>query len=116
MGILIKILIHLYNGAKIKHLFILNYKVIESEYEYVIYLNRNAVFCNIVQLKSVLNNLNLNKNIVINVENLDIIDHSFLSFIENYKRNDEFQRSFELIGMDKLKGLSNHPLATRIKN
>ncbi|MEY5040509.1 MAG: hypothetical protein RLZZ414_30 [Bacteroidota bacterium] len=116
VGILIKILIHLYNGAKIKNLFILNYKIIESEHEYVIYLNRNAVFCNVVQFKSILNTLNKNKNIVINAENLDIIDHSFLSFIENYKRNNEFQRSFQLLGMDKLKGLSNHPFATRIKN
>jgi len=114
-GIAIKFIIHIINGANIKYLFKLKYEVIQNENNYVIKLYQNAIFANVVRFKEVLNKLNPDKNIIIDCENTQIIDHSFLSFVYNYQKNDTYQRNIQFTGLNHHKSLSAHNLATKIK-
>jgi len=114
-GIILNFIVHLYNGAKFKYFFKLEHELIEEENQYIILLKQNGIFSNIVNFKSILNTLKTNKNIIIDCGKMNIIDHSFMAFVKNFQKNDPFERNIEFIGKNNLHGLSQHPLATRVK-
>jgi hypothetical protein len=60
-----------------------------------------------------LNHLNTEKEIVIELRNTNLVDHSFMAFI-TYYQSDFIRKGgrFEITGLQNHRKFSDHPLAT----
>jgi MFS superfamily sulfate permease-like transporter len=99
-GIILKLIIHLINGAPMKNLF--NAKVSVNEHK--ITVNGAAVFSNFIGIKKAILSFPYTENIVLDVTKCQLIDHSV---IENlYHIKDDFTvegGSLEILGIDEFK-------------
>lgn len=115
-GIVLKLLLHIWNGGGFKNLFVSNVSVSFNENQYLVEVQNSAVFSNYLGLKSKLEAIPQGMNVQIDFSQSPLIDHSVLEnlqlFIEDYQRQGG---QMELIGMQDHKPLSNHPLAARKK-
>lgn len=118
-GILIKLLIHLINGIKLKDLFRVNLSVINMKGQYLIRLKNPAIFSNFIPFTNKLKTIPRNAHIVVDFTYVPLIDHTFmegLSHIEEevYDKGGKI----EFKGFDKHHYFSDHPLAGRtlVKN
>lgn len=116
-GILIKIIIHLFNGASISSLFRSDIEVMEinGSDKIEIFPKRAAVFTNLIQFKNALYGLPKGKQVYVNFCFSYMVDHSTLSmldrFIYDYKNGGG---EVHITGMEHHRSLSNDPLATRV--
>lgn len=114
IGIIVKFLFHLYNGAKIKSLFKAFYTIIESEEAITINVTESAIFSNLIGFKKLLTNLSQGKKIIFDLSKTILIDHSFMAFVTHFEKEYNLNEiNFKIIGLEKHKSLSNHPLATK---
>jgi MFS superfamily sulfate permease-like transporter len=118
-GIITKWLIHIYYGLPFKYAFkpMLYVEHNEEENEYRIKVFYSAVFSNWIRFKSALDEIPRGKKIILDFENANIIDHTAVENIEQYKK--EYEQSggiFELCGLDNHRKLSSHHHATLVKN
>jgi MFS superfamily sulfate permease-like transporter len=106
---------HLYNGVDMKSLF--TARLVQSNSNpgiLSIHIERSALFTHIVKSKRLLEKLEKGKHIYFHFDNCCVIDHSYLEFITHFKNDYEQQGGkFELIGLDAVQPISDHPLATR---
>jgi len=113
-GVSVKMIFHLMNGAKIKNLFVANFNISQDEDSVKIIVNDVAIFTHLVKYKKLLNQIPNNKQITIEFKTCKLIDHSFLNFIFDFKRERELAGGrVDLAGLDKHTKLSSHPLATK---
>ena len=112
-GILVKLLYHIYHGAKIKSLFKPFYEIEENASQVIVHLKESALFSNLIGFKKMLNHLNTEKEIVIELRNTNLVDHSFMAFI-TYYQSDFIRKGgrFEITGLQNHRKFSDHPLAT----
>lgn len=112
-GMLTELAFHLYYGAKVSQLFKADYLLKEDADTLSIEVKGSLVFTNLISFKRLLTRLPRRKKILLDVREATLIDHSFLSFLNQFAT--QYQREdgiFELIGLDALKPLSQDPLAT----
>ncbi len=119
VGIVIKLLIHVINGVKIRELFKVNLSVLNKKGEILIRLKNPAIFTNFIPFTNKLRTIPRNANIVVDFTYVPLIDHTFmegLSHIEEevYDKGGKI----EFKGFDKHHYFSDHPLAGRklVKN
>jgi len=114
-GILVKFIFHLYRGVKLSNLFISHWTKSESQGNTKIKVQDAAIFSNLIGFRKLLSNLDRKSNIVFDLSEATLIDHSFMAFI-NYYANDfnEGGGSFIIIGLENHRRLSNHELSTCI--
>jgi MFS superfamily sulfate permease-like transporter len=116
VGILLKMAIHLFNGAPISTLFKVPIQVSNSDKEYLIEINKAALFSNFLGLKSKLEEIPAGNKVVVSLKNAKLVDHSVLNSLENFKQHYESAEdggSVIIIGLEHHKPMSKHPLSSR---
>jgi MFS superfamily sulfate permease-like transporter len=115
-GILLKFVMHIARGARLKSLFKTEVEVVALEDEaYEVTVKDAAIFSNYLSIKAVLDKLPQKKQLVLNLAEVDIIDHTVMEHLHQYAH--EYERSgghLTMVGIDQLIPVSDHPMATRI--
>lgn len=116
-GILLKLIFHATNGVKISHLFRAQVSIEHNKNGSIsVHIFEAAIFTHLLKLHKILDKLPKGKSIILLFENCNLIDHSYLEFIEQYKRSYENDGGkFQWVGIEALKPVSAHSLATRKK-
>jgi len=117
VGIIIKFIFHLYNGAKFKYLFKPKIQILDYEKEKTIIVKESAIFSNLIGIKNILKKLPNKINIIFDLSNAKLIDHSFMSFITHFQKEyDAKGGNFQIVGLENHYSVSDHPLSTKILN
>ncbi|MFN9682291.1 MAG: SulP family inorganic anion transporter [Bacteroidota bacterium] len=113
-GIVLKLIIHLFNGAKFKSLFKATIRVVDEEFGPRLIIEQCAIFSNWLGLKKILDELPQKEVISIDFSELSLVDHSVLENLHDFKNDYESSGGkVEFQGLDQLNQISNHPLAAR---
>jgi MFS superfamily sulfate permease-like transporter len=114
-GIALEIIINLILGASVKNLFKSNIKVSGNNNNYTLTLKGGLMFSNILGFKKHFALVPKGKNIIIDVSNAEIVDHTSImsinGLIEDYKNEGG---TAEIIGFENHKQLSHAPTSTRV--
>jgi MFS superfamily sulfate permease-like transporter len=118
VGILVKILTHLFYGVPINSLF---KAWISTKHEdkgtYHIFVSKALIFFNYLPFKKYLERLPKDKHIILDFSEAVFIDHTCMEHLHTLQV--EFNKGggkFELTGMENLAPLSDHPMSARIAN
>lgn len=115
-GILVKFIFHLINGAKFNELFKAHYTFEKNGDQTRMVVTGSAIFSNLIGFKKALMKAGDTKKLVVDLRQSKLIDHSFMSFInQQQSRAMESGVDFEIIGLETHKKLSDHPLATHVR-
>ncbi len=116
-GILLKFIIHVANGVPIRSLFKPYIEVEELDDKTSIILAReSAVFSNWIPFKRQIEDIGLvqRRNLIVDVSNTQLVDHSVMEKLEEMKRDFEQEGlSFEVRGLDSLRPLADDAYAAR---
>ena len=115
IGIVVKLSIHLMRGVTFNNLFQIHFDINERDSN-VIYINIEgaAVFSNLMKLKDALAQLENGKNIVFQLNDAYLLDHTVMEFFHDFEHDYEVQGgSCEFLGMEYHESFSDHPLAAR---
>lgn len=115
-GILLKIIIHLINGAPLKALFKAGITVSEKGNIYEVDIKWAAIFTNYLGIKSKLDSIPQGKHIIVKLVKTYLVDHSVMGSLELFQ-NDYVANGgrMEITGLEEHKSLSDHPLSTKKK-
>jgi MFS superfamily sulfate permease-like transporter len=114
VGILVKFIFHILNGAPLKSLFKSHYEFSETDSNYSIAIKEAAIFSNLIGFKKMFARIKPGKKVIINFSEAKIVDHSFMEFLHHFE--EEYQHGggqVSVLGFDYFQMFSNHPLATR---
>lgn len=114
VGITLKILIHLINGAPLRSLFSVQASVSFEGKNYVIEVEKLAVFTNFLGIKSRLDAIPQGMNVTIDFSKTQLVDHSVMECIHHFEM--DYQAAggtVQVIGFDNHIAFSDHKLATR---
>ncbi|MBM9576719.1 SulP family inorganic anion transporter [Leptospira sp. 201903070] len=118
-GVLAKFAIHILNiilpkGITLNDFFRIRSELHETNQKIRIEFYGLAIFLNFISIRKVLYSIPKNKSVQIDLSGVLLVDHSvmenLLTFSEKYE---EEGGKFELVGLEKLKPLSNHPSSGR---
>jgi len=117
-GILLEMLIYLFNGVSISELFKSHLIVNQIDGQtYEIKLEKTAMFSNLIDLKKQLTAIPEKTTILLDVSNAKLIDHTTISTLYLIKEDFELEGgTFVITGLDKLKASSSHAMASRKGN
>jgi MFS superfamily sulfate permease-like transporter len=112
IGILVKAIIHVLNGAPIGSLFKSSLEVTDGESDTAtIAVNRSAVFSTWISLKRCIERQTA-KKVAVDLSGTKFVDHTVMANLAVLKREfEESEREFSVIGIDGHQPLSTHPLA-----
>ncbi len=114
-GIIVKFIFHLYHGATLKTLFKANYIIEKVGNKTIFKIKDAAVFSNLLGYKNALTNLEKNQEVIFDLSESNLIDHSFMEFIHHYEREYNIAGgNFKITGLELHRSLSEHPLATQV--
>jgi MFS superfamily sulfate permease-like transporter len=114
VGIVVKFIFHILNGAPLKSLFKPHYEISENDSVYSISVKEAAIFSNLIGFKKMFAQIKPGKKVIINFSDAKIVDHSFMEFLHHFE--EEYHHSggqLSVLGFDYFQHFSNHPLATR---
>ena len=111
-GIVLKIILHVARGAKLKHLF----QSMTQTADRTLFVKGVAVFSNFTKTKKKIVAMGQDKHVILNVEDCTFIDHSVMETI--HLLEDEFKAEggmLEVVGLERFKntGHSTHHLASK---
>lgn len=113
-GMLLKIIIHLVNGAPINSLFKAPATVSFDNGHYIIEVEKAAVFTNFLGLKSRLQAIPPDMKVTIDLSKTKLVDHSVMENLHHFQHDYEAEGgTVEIIGLDNHIAVSNHKLAAR---
>lgn len=113
-GILLKVIFHLYYGVSISSFFKVPMKVSERAGVHTIQLEKAAIFSNFLPVKAALERIPQRKEIVVDFSQSRLVDHSVMENLHLFQlKYEESGGSMNVIGLEKHKPFSNHPLAGR---
>jgi MFS superfamily sulfate permease-like transporter len=114
-GIMLKLGLNLLHGVPFKFLFIPMIRETENpEGKKGLSLESAAVFTSFMKIKTELDRLANGQPLFLDVIKAEMIDHSVLDSLEDWKKRYERKGgSLEIIGLEHFKPVSSHPLATR---
>ena len=114
-GIAMSLVFQVINGAKVKHLFRSKLELVSNgKNDYTILVKGILTFTNYLGLKRKLQELTLKDRIVLDFSQVEYIDHTVMEHL-HYLGGD-FRRDggeLKVVGAEKLKPLSTHPLSDR---
>lgn len=113
-GILMKFIIHFINGLKPKNTFKAKMYITQNGEEYWVNINSSLVFSNYLGLKNMLMSIPKSKSIVLDFSKCTLVDHTVLENLHGIE--DDYKRSggtFKVLGLEQMKGLSDHEFAAR---
>jgi MFS superfamily sulfate permease-like transporter len=115
-GMLLKVLIHLLNGAPLKSLFKAPISVSFNEDNYLIEIENAAIFTNYLGIKNKLDAIPQKMKITIDFNKTKLVDHSVMENIHAFEHDYAAQGgSVYIIGLHEHTSFSNHQLAARKK-
>jgi len=115
-GMLVKIIIHLINGAPLANLFKSQVEVSFVDDQYIVEVDKAALFTNYLSLKAKLDAIPSEMHIKIDFSKTKLVDHSVMENIEHFVSDyTKSNGTVEIIGLHEHKPLSSHKLAARKK-
>ena len=113
-GTLTKMLIQLYYGVKLSHIFAPKIDIDAEGNFFYVNVSRAAVFANYLTLKGKLERIPQEKHIRVNFSEAPYVDHTVMENITRFKYNyEQAGGKMDLIGFENYQALSDHPLAAR---
>jgi MFS superfamily sulfate permease-like transporter len=113
-GMLVKIIIHLINGAPLANLFKSPVFVSFTDNQYLVQIEKSALFTNYLSLKAKLDAIPLEMHVTIDFSKTKLVDHSVMENIEHFVSDyTKSNGTVEIIGLHEHKPLSTHKLAAR---
>ncbi|MDR6562546.1 MULTISPECIES: SulP family inorganic anion transporter [unclassified Arcicella] len=113
-GIALKIIIHLVNGLPIGSLFKAPTLVSFEGDDYLVEIDKSAVFTNYLGIKSKLDAIPAGFNVTIDLKNTRLVDHSVMENLHHFEHDYvEGGGTVKIIGLDNHKPVSGHKLAAR---
>jgi MFS superfamily sulfate permease-like transporter len=113
-GILLKIVIHIFNGTPVSSLFKAPTRVSFNENEYLVEIDKAAIFSNFLGVKNKLEAIPAGFNITIDLKNTKLIDHSVMEalhhFVHEYSINGG---TVKIIGTENHQSLSPHKFSAK---
>jgi len=115
-GMLVKIIIHVINGAPIANLFNSPVSVSFVDNKYLVEVEKAALFTNYLNLKAKLDAIPQEMHVTVDFSKTKLVDHSVMENIEHFASDyAKSNGTVELIGLHEHKPLSSHKLAARKK-
>jgi MFS superfamily sulfate permease-like transporter len=115
-GILLKIIIHIVNGAPVSALFKAPVQISFEEDNYLVEIEKAALFTNFIGIKNRLESIPSGFNVTIDLHNTKLTDHSVMENLEHFKHDYELNGgTVNIAGLDEHKPMSKHALASRKK-
>ncbi|MGK0138933.1 MAG: MFS superfamily sulfate permease-like transporter [Algoriphagus sp.] len=115
-GILLKIVIHLFNGTPIRSLFKAPTVVSFEGNKYLIEINKAAIFTNYLGIKNKLDSIPPGFDVTIDLKNTKLVDHSVMENLHHFEQDYTAEGgTVKIIGLDQHKPVSSHELAARKK-
>ncbi|MFE8605418.1 SulP family inorganic anion transporter [Archangium violaceum] len=115
-GIVLKLVVHVLNGAPIGGLFRPAIEEHQHGDKVVLRVRHAAVFSNYLKLKKQISKHAQAKHVELDLEDARLVDHTVMERL--HELEDEFSRAgrhLHIRGLDQHRGLSTHPLAARKK-
>ncbi|CAM1334031.1 SulP family inorganic anion transporter [Tenacibaculum aestuariivivum] len=113
-GMLLKMVIHLFNGTPIKSFFKAPTVVSNIGDKYLVEIDKSAIFTNYLGIKRDLEDIPQGIHITINLQKTKLIDHSVMENLEHFKNDYELNGGKVIFkGLDNHHAMSNHPMAAR---
>lgn len=120
IGIGLKLVIHLYNGAPISSLFSPEVEVVEQDNDTtLIVVQGSAVFTNWIPLKRRIETIGIkNKRaVVLDLSGAKIVDHSVMTKLKEIESDfNQAKVGFKIVGLNSHEAYSAHPMAARRRN
>jgi MFS superfamily sulfate permease-like transporter len=114
VGIVVKFIFHIVNGAPLNSLFKANYALAETDKGYTIDVRGPATFSNFLGYKKMWTTLKPEKDVTFNFSEARLVDHSFMDQLRHFEDDRHaFGSNVTLLGLEKFNPLSSHPLAAR---
>lgn len=115
-GMLLKMMIHMFNGTPLSSFFKAPTVVSFEGDSYLLEINKAAIFTNFLGIKRKLEDIPYGFNVTIDLKNTRLVDHSVMENLDHFKHDYENEGgTVNIIGLDDHKPLSQHPLASRKK-
>ena len=111
-GIVLKIILHVVRGAKLKYLF----QSMTQTADRTIFIKGVAVFSNFTKTKNKIVAMGQDKHVILNVEDCTFIDHSVMETLHHLEEDFKLEGGkLEIIGMENFRntGNSKHSLASK---
>ncbi|CAG7857591.1 hypothetical protein MCAMS1_02474 [biofilm metagenome] len=117
IGILVKLVIHLCRGLKLKNAFSLAYHINQTDADtYHIAVSGAAVFSNFMSLKSLLTSLPPQKAVFFDLAEAELIDHTVMESIHHFAEDYNHDGGkCSIVGLDEHEPFSDHHLSGRRK-
>ena len=117
IGILVKLVIHLFRGLKLSNLFKVAYDLKQTAPDtYHITVSGAAVFSNFMSLKSVIGSLPPHQVIYFDLSETELIDHTVMESIQHFAEDYVHEGGeCHIVGLDDHEPFSDHALAGRRK-
>jgi len=113
-GMLLKIIFHIVNGMPISSLFKAPVSVSFNDNEYLVTVNRAAVFTNYLGIKAKLEAIPQGMHIVLDLSDTHLVDHSVMENIYHFEHDYiAAGGTFSLHGLENHTPFSQHKLAAR---
>ncbi len=115
LGTLTKLILSLVRGVWPSNLFKIHFTIQASDQDtQLIKLAGSALFSNVLPLKKALHQLKSDQKLIIDISNAYLIDHSVMSFLQQFQRNYESKGGHcQIVGI-ALTTFSDHALAGRL--
>jgi len=114
-GIAMSLIFQVINGAKMKYLFRSNLELVSNgKNDYTVFVKGILTFTNYLGLKRKLQELTLKDRVVLDFTQVEYVDHTVMEHLHHL--GGDFSRDggeLKVIGAEKLKPLSSHPLSDR---
>lgn len=116
-GMLLKIIIHLVNGAPFSSLFKVPVEISFNDNDYYVKIKKSALFTNFIGIKNKLESIPSGFNVTIDLGETKLTDHSVMENLNHFKHDYEASGGHvHITGLDDHKALSKHELASRKKS
>lgn len=117
-GILLKIIIHLFNGTPVSSLFkaptIVSF---DGDKKYLVEIDKAAVFTNYLGIKNKLDAIPPGFDVTIDLKNTKLVDHSVMENLHHFEEDyTQMGGTVHIIGLENHKSVSKHDFAARKKS
>ncbi|MDX1960929.1 MAG: SulP family inorganic anion transporter [Leptospiraceae bacterium] len=113
-GILVKIIILLLNGMKLKTMFKANFTVVSENNVHTITIRDTIVFTNFLSLKMALYSIPVSETVIIKLEEVKVIGYTTMEYLNDFiKFYKDKNGKLEILGLETLTPVSEHENATR---
>ncbi|MFN3996246.1 SulP family inorganic anion transporter [Algoriphagus sp.] len=113
-GIVLKMILHLINGTPISSFFKAPTVVSFDKNEYLVEIDKSAIFSNFPGIKRKLDEIPAGFNVTIDLKNTKLVDHSVMENLHHFQHEyEENGGHVKIIGLEKHRAVSDHQLAAR---